>query len=219
MSPSPSVRRAPVDPARAATGATLTRAGLLKLAAAGAAGSALLGVPAAVAAPRGRPAPRGEDVGYLQWGAAAELLSTTFYTRALEARGVTADDRARFAEARAADRRHLAELAGVLGTTAPERADYRYAFPRGTFASRDAVLAFAAEMEDRIVRVYLDGVAETQDPATRLMLGRMLVSDTQHLAAARRLAGRRSADIGIRAPHGLQAGGTWLDRHVRPAAA
>ena len=51
-------------------------------------------------------------------------------------------------------------------------------------------LALAEEIHDHLVRVYLRASRRSADPATRLLLGQLLVNDTQHLDALRALRGR-----------------------------
>ena len=178
------------------------------------------GTLAAVAAPSAwaqgpAPAPEGDDIGFVQWAATAELVAIACWdglaTRvALDA---TADRRVH--AMRRGDTVHRSSLGAVLGEDAPTRADFAVALPKGAFRSRDRALALAEDIHDHTVRVYLAGVAQAADPGTRLLLGQLLVSDTQHLDAIRALRGRSSVSGGLRGPLDLQAAGTWLDRHLR----
>ena len=66
-----------------------------------------------------------------------------------------------------------------------------------------------------MIGVYLDGVARTTDQETRLLLGRLLVSDGQHLTVLRGLAGEPLADAGLRNPLRVETAGEWIDRYLR----
>lgn len=194
----------------------LNRGELLRLSAAGALATAagtLAAVPARGAAPA--PAPQGEDIGFVQWGATAELVAVIFWDRALAADRFGAETRSWFKAMRAADVQHLVDLSAILGDEAPTTDDFEVVFPRGTFGSRTGIVAAAADIEESITRTYLAAVTQTTDPATRLLLGKLLAQDVGHLDAIRSLDGRSSAFAGRRGPLGLEQAGQWLDRHLR----
>jgi Ferritin-like domain len=188
----------------------LSRGELLRL---GAAGALLTAAPAHAAGPP--PAPQGDDIGFLQWGATAELVSVAFWDRALEADAFGARVRRWMTAMRTADRQHLTALSTVLADEAPTEQDFEVVLPRRAFGSRAGILALGAEIEESITRAYLAGVTEAIDPATRLLLGKLLVQDVAHLDAVRSLDGSPSAFAGQRAPLGLEQAGEWLDRHLR----
>lgn len=183
----------------------------------GAAGTlaAVAGAASPVAAIGPPPAPQGDDIGFVQWAATAELVAIACWDRL--AAGVPLDPRAdRWVHAmRRADTEHFAALAAVLGDEAPTEADFAVQLPKRAFAPPARALALAEDVHDHLVRVYLAGVARSADPATRLLLGQLLVNDTQHLDALRALRGRSSASAGLRGPLDLEPAGTWLDRYLR----
>lgn len=178
------------------------------------------GTLAAVAAPSAwaqgpAPAPQGDDIGFVQWAATAELVAVACWDGL--ATYVALDPRAdRWVHAmRRADTVHRSSLDAVLGEDAPTGDDFAVELPKGSFRSLDRGLALAEDIHDHTVRVYLAGVAQAADPGTRLLLGQLLVSDTQHLDAVRALRGRSSVSGGLRGPLDLEAAGTWLDRFLR----
>jgi Ferritin-like domain len=183
----------------------ILRSEFLRLGAAGALG-AVLGAPAVASAQT----PQGDDVGYVQWGATAEMVSVAFWTRALDDGDFGARATRRLRAARDADREHLRKLNTVLGDDAPRGDDFEIALPARAFRSRERILELGAEIEQRVVGVYLDGVARTTDQESRLLLGRLLVSDTQHLTMLR---GR--TDGGLRNPIRIEEAGEWLDQFLR----
>jgi hypothetical protein len=103
----------------------------------------------------------------------------------------------------------------VLADEAPTAEDFGVAFPQGAVASRARTLELGAELEEQTTRLYLSAVSEAIDPATRLLLGKLLVNDTQHLDALRALTGAPSAFAGLRGPLELEQAGAWLDGYLR----
>ena len=177
------------------------------LAAAGAA------APARAAGPP--PTPQADDIGFLQWGATAELVCVRFWDRALDANRFGERIRRLMSAMREADRGHLVALSTALGDEAPTDEDFEVVLPNRAFASKAGIIALAEEIEESITRTYLTAVSVAVDPATRLLLGKFLVQDVSHLDAIRSLTGASSAFAGQRGPLELEQAGQWLDRHLR----
>ena len=187
----------------------ILRRDLLRLGAAGAA--AALVAPAVARAQ----APQGDDVGYVQWGATAEMLSVAFWQRAIDGGGFSPRAQRRLRAARDGDADHLRRLNAVLGEDAPTEDDFEIVLPNRAFRTRAGILAFGKEIEERVTAVYLDGVARTTDQETRALLGRLLVADSGHLALLRSLAGEPVADTGLRTPMRVETAGEWIDTYLR----
>ena len=83
--------------------------------------------------------------------------------------------------------------------------------PPARFRTEARILNFGARSSSASSGVYLDGVARTTDQPTRLLLGRLLISDGQHLTMLRGLAGDPLADDGLRNPVRVETG-RRLDR-------
>jgi hypothetical protein len=192
----------------------LDRGEFLRLGAAGAVAGVLGRGGVAVAAPP-PPTPQGDDMGFVQWGAVAEMVSVAFWRRALDEGDFSDRIQRRLRAARDADREHLARLSAVLGDDAPKEEDFEIALPDAAFKTRARILAFGLEIEQRVTGVYLDGVTRTTDQQTRLLLGRLLVSDAGHLSVLRGLDGRTIADSGLRNPVSVESAGDWVDRFIR----
>jgi hypothetical protein len=189
----------------------MNRGQFLRLGLAGAVGSAgagLLAGPAAAALPT--PAPQGDDVGYLSFGAVAEQTSRAWYRRALTVRGFSAGERRRLTAAASAKAAHLQRINAVLGADAIRPGDFDASFPASAFASRARAAALGARIEDLLVSVYLTGAAFATDNATRLLLGRLLAFDAQQLAWIRTLTGALPAS-GLPVPQTIEQAGTVLD--------
>lgn len=193
---------------------SLDRSEFLKLGAAGAL-AAFAGGGAATAAAQGpAPAPEGDDIGYVQWGATAELLSVAYWRQAIASEHFTDRAKRRLRAARDADAAHLRRLNAVLGEDAPSDDDFEIELPASAFRSRERILAFGQEVEQRVTGVYLDAVNRVVNPETRLLLGRLLIADTQHIALLRTLANEVVLDGGLRSPIRVETAGEWIDRYL-----
>ncbi len=198
---------------------TFLRRGVAGAAAVSAAG---LGLPA-----RSRGAdpirPAGEDIGFFQWGAAAELVSIAFYDRALHEslawgrRGFSRTERTRLKLARSGDGEHLRKLRYTLAGDAPKATDFTIVLPDAAFRDRRSILEFGTRLERLIAGVYLDGVTNAADPGSRELLGRLLASESQHISALNVLAGMPATDGLLSAVFPEQAS-DGLDPYVRPGA-
>jgi hypothetical protein len=146
------------------------------------------------------------------------MLSVAFWQRALDDGDFSATAQRRLRAARDADADHLRRLNAVLGEDAPAEDDFTIGLPDSAFLTRARTLGFGKEIEQRVTGVYLDGVARTTDQETRALLGRLLVSDTQHLSLLRSLDNEPVADTGLRTPIRVETAGEWIDRYlVSPA--
>jgi hypothetical protein len=179
--------------------------------AAGLAGAGLLAGPAAGALPA--PAPTGDDVGYLSFGAVAEQTSHAWYRRALAVRGFSAGERRRLTAGAGAKRAHLQRINGVLGADAIRPGDFGANFPASAFASPARAAALGARIEELLVSVYLTGSAFAADSATRLLLARLLAFDAGQLAWIRGMTGGLPAG-GLAVPQTVEQAGAALDRLV-----
>jgi Ferritin-like domain len=193
--------------------AALSRDAFLRLGAGavgGAVGAAALGG-TAVAAPT-PPAPQGDDLGFLAFGAVAERASLTFYRTALKAPGIfTAAERRTLDAARLAKRTHVAKLNAVLGEGAISAGDFQFDLPKSAFTTRDKAVALGTSLEELLVGVYVDGAAYAADPGTRLLIARLLTVDGQLLAALRVMAGG-PAVAGMPNPISTDQAGDSLDK-------
>ena len=189
----------------------MNRAQFLRLGVAAAAGAGAFAAPAAAALPV--PKPQGDDVGYLSFGAVAELTSLAWYRRALRVHGFSAAERRRLTAAAIAKRAHIQRINTVLGPDALLPGDFAANFPSAALASRARAIALGREVEDLLVGVYLNGAAFARDSATRLLIGRLLAYDAQQLAWLRGLTGGL-AGAGLPSPATLEQAGARLDALV-----
>ena len=190
----------------------MNRGQFLRLGVAGAAAAAgVLAAPATAALPT--PRPQGDDVGYLSFGAVAELTSRAWYTQALGAKGFTAGERRRLQQAHAAKNDHIKRINVALRGDAIQAGDFAATFPDGAFATKARAVGLGERIESLLVGTYLNGAAFAHDAATRLLLGRLLAYDAQMLAWMRGLAGAPAAS-GLANPLSLEQAGATLDRLI-----
>jgi Ferritin-like domain len=209
-------------PRSASFGTGLDRASFLRRGVAGLAAMSAAGLLRPAASGAADPIrPVGEDIGFVQWGATAELVSLAFYDRALHeslrwgARGFSGAERTRLKLARATDAEHLRKLRFTLQSEAPDKGDFTVALPDAAFRDRRSILDLGLELETLIAGVYLDGVTHAGDPGTRALLGRLLASESQHISALRVLGGQPATTGLLHAVYPEQASDA-LDRFVQP---
>jgi len=193
----------------------LTRGGFFRLGGTGvatAAGGMLVGGTAFAAPPP--PKPVGDDVGFLTFGVVAERTSLAFYKRALTTPDLFgAAERRRLTMGRAAKRDHVNRLNAALGVDAVGAADYEVDFPKSSFSTRDRAVALGIELEKLLVGVYVNAAGYTSDPASRLLVARLLTVDGQLLGALREMIGKPIAD-GLPIPLSTEQAGDALDKLI-----
>ena len=195
----------------------MDRGQFLRLGAAGAVAAVAGAVSAPAAGAVGpAPAPQGDDIGFVQWAATAEMVAIACWDRVLG--GVRLDEHAdRWVHAlRRADTGHLAALNAVLGEEAPTEEDFAVKLPKRAFATQARALAQAEEIHDHLVRVYLQGRRAGDATPARACCSASCWSTTPSTSTrCARCAGSRSAFAGLRGPLDLEPAGAWLDGYLR----
>ena len=193
----------------------LSRRSLLALGASGVATAAAgaLGPGAALAAPQ-PPAPQGDDLGFLAFGAVAEGATRAFYHEALATPGLfDASERRRLTQAGKAKREHVIRLAAAMGPDAVGGGDFETDLPKSSFATRAKALVLGERLEELLVGVYLNGAGYAADPGTRLLIGRLLTSDAQLLGSLRAMSGK-AIGAGLPGPMTTEQAGDALDKLI-----
>jgi hypothetical protein len=187
----------------------MTRRGVLRSAAVAAAAGAVPG--RALAAPQS-PAPQGDDVGFLSFGAVAEGVLANFYTQALGVKGAwSGGDRALLGAAHGRHRNNVDRINAVLGPNdAVPLDDFSRVVEVGT---RAGALKVGRSLEELAAGVYLNGAGYASDAGTRIMLGRLLAAGHAQGAMLARLAGHAAA--GLPSPVDLDAAGLKLDAYLK----
>ena len=195
--------------------AGVSRKAFLGLGAAGlvTAAGGVLGSGVALAAPP-PPAPQGDDLGFLAFGAVAEGAARAFYRQALATPGLfDAGERRRLAQARKTKREHLIRLSAAMGADAVGSGDFEVDLPKSSFATRDKALALGSSLEELLVGVYLNGAGYAADPGTRLLVARLLTVDGQLLGSLRAMSGKAVGD-GLPNPLSTEEAGAALDKLI-----
>ena len=175
----------------------------------GTVGAGLLAGPAAAALPV--PAPQGDDVGFLSFGAVAETASAGWY-RGRRPWPPSPHRPPALRAVAGGEEDHIARINAPLGADAIQPGDFAPPSPTTRSPRRPARSSLGREIEALLVGVYLNGAAFAANDATRLLLGRLLAYDAQQLAWLRGLGGAPAA-AGLPIPLSLeQAGAT-----ARPA--
>jgi hypothetical protein len=158
------------------------------------------------------PTPQDDDVAFLSFATVAESTSRDFYRAAVKqaGTGLPAAQRRHINRVASAKRAHVVRLNAALGGDAPQSSDFVTVLPKGAVKTAARIVALGEQLETLIVRVYLNGVGFTEDPATRLFLGRLLAYDAEQLAWLRGVCGHASP-AGLLSPIELEPAADALD--------
>jgi hypothetical protein len=191
----------------------LDRRNFLEMGAGGLLAAAATGlVPAAARAQLPAPAPQDDDIAFLSFATVAESASRDFYRSAYKqaGTGLSAAHRRHIDKVASAKRAHVLRLNAVLGADAPLAGDFVTVLPKNSTATKARIAQLGEKLESLLVRVYLNGVGFAVDPATRLLLGRLLAYDTEQLAWLRAVTGHASP-AGLPSPIDLEPAADELD--------
>jgi hypothetical protein len=146
------------------------------------------------------PAPKGEDIAFLQLGAVGELVTLELFRAASHSDALGASEQHTFG--RLADQTSTAwrGFNSLLGEGAISREIFDVHIPASVLRSRGQTLALAARFERLLSGLYLSGVQSTVDPPTRLLIGNHLLMSTQGLTVVR---GMRGAKLNLKVPKQL----------------
>ncbi|HEY2054043.1 MAG TPA: hypothetical protein VGH14_08930 [Solirubrobacterales bacterium] len=146
------------------------------------------------------PAPKGEDIAFLQLGAVGELVTLELYRSAAHSKAFDADDRRTFKRLAAQTSKGWLKLNSLLGEGAISREIFSVKIPADVLRSPPKTTALAVHFESLLTGLYLSGVEGTMDPPTRLLIGRHLSTGTRDLTILRDLHGPH---MSMRAPEPL----------------
>jgi hypothetical protein len=192
-----------------------TRAALLRTTArlAGAAVATSVSLPAFAQA-----APVGDDLSYLQFAAVAEFTSIALADALAKVRHLGVDDHKVIRAIRAENAAASGQLTAVLGADAPLSYDFTIVFPKKLLRTRASALAGAARLERTLYRTALSGLADVQDPASRVLLGQLAAVAARHETVLLAL-GRGAHPLAAApfpTPLSLEAAGTVIDAYLAP---
>jgi Ferritin-like domain len=158
------------------------------------------------------PAPQGDDVAYLSFGATAERASRDLYRAAYRqaGNGFSPSERHHLQRVASAKRAHIVRIDAALGADAPLTGDFVTVLPKNAVATKARALKLGRQLETLLVRVYLNGIGYASDSGTRLFLGRLMGYDAQALAWLELRAGM-AAPSGLASPIDLEPAADALD--------
>ena len=133
------------------------------------------------------------DLSYLRLLTATELLKNDFQAKALASGKLDASATRLVRRMRADDQGHYAGLAALLNSSGQSPAtadDIDFAYPRGSFGSRDAIVKLGWRLGTLTLGAYLGAVHNVQTPAARLAFAQIAANEAQQLSALAPLAGR-----------------------------
>jgi hypothetical protein len=146
------------------------------------------------------PAPKGEDIAFLQLGAVGELVTLELFRAASHSDALGAMEQHTFGSLADQTSKAWRGFNSLLGEGAISREVFDVHIPASVLHSRRETLALAARIERLLSGLYLSGVQSTIDPPTRLLVGNHLLMSTQGLTVLR---GMRGAKLNLQVPKQL----------------
>ena len=134
---------------------------------------------------------------FANFGASTEFLVKDFYTKALEAKVVSAAQTATLKRGRSAAGQHVKALSELLvgaGDVAPAPEDFDFQWPAGTFSQREGDRGDRHRRPASTARRVSDSCGGGRDPAYRVLYASLAASVSQQLAALAARAGQNAIE-------------------------
>ena len=134
------------------------------------------------------------DYAYAQFGVGAEYLLADFYGRAVASKKFSGVELAALRRARFNAGEQLAALSRILTDGAQPvaaPADFTFAYPAGTFASRAAIAKAGSAIEQAVLGAYLSAAIAVSMPSFREVFARVLASTVELVSVLSRIASGR----------------------------
>jgi Ferritin-like domain len=126
-----------------------------------------------------------DELAFANFGASTEFLVKDFYTKALEAKVVSAAQAATLKRGRSAAAQHVKALSALLvgaGDVAPAPEDFDFQWPAGTFRSEKAIVATGTGVLRALLGAYQTAAASVSNPGYRVLYASLAASVSQQLA-------------------------------------
>lgn len=159
------------------------------------------------------PNPQGDDIAYVQLGAVGELVAQQLYSTAASSEALEPRERKMFARLAKQKQNTWRRLNALLGEEASTEGVFAVKFPASVLRSRGETIALAARFERLLSGLYLGGVQSTNDPPTRLLIGRQLAASSRNLTLLRGLRGPQ-ADLHPVKPLSVEYVGIQFDNYL-----
>ncbi len=157
-----------------------------------------------------------DDLAFANFGASVEFLAKDFYTRALDARVVTAADAAVLRRGRAAATRHASALSDLLvgaGDVAPAEEDFAFQWPVRTFRTSQATVTAGLEILHALLGAYQTAGASASELSHRVLYTSLAASVGQQVGALMTLANRNGVEP-FPVAMDLEAASSTVDRYL-----
>jgi hypothetical protein len=151
-----------------------------------------------------------DELAYANLGVSAELLLVDFTTRGLDAKQLDAAGDAALRRSRIAARQHAAALSALLvgaGQTAPDPADFEFAWPEGSFATAASTRAAGLTVLRALLGAYQTAAATVVEPTYRVLYASLVASVAQQIGALGGRAGIEQFPVAV----DLEAASTALE--------
>jgi Ferritin-like domain len=138
-----------------------------------------------------------DELALANFGASTEFLVKDFYTRALEAKVVSAAQAATLKRGRSAAGQHAKALSDLLrgaGDVAPAPEDFDFQWPAGTFRSEKEIVATGTAVLRALLGAYQTAAASVSTPAYRVLYASLAASVSQQLATLAARAGQNAIE-------------------------
>ena len=138
-----------------------------------------------------------DELAFANFGASTEFLVKDFYTKALDARVVSAPQTATLKRGRSAAAQHAKALSDLLrgaGDVAPAPEDFDFQWPAGTFRSEKEIVATGTGVLRALLGAYQTAAASVSNPAYGVLYASLAASVSQQLATLAARAGQNAIE-------------------------
>jgi hypothetical protein len=156
------------------------------------------------------------DLAYARLLVGAELLAADFYGQAIAAKQFGAHATRYLERALFNEQEHYTSVAGILsgaGQTPAVAADFDFAYPKGSFASKGAIAKLGVTLETTFLGAYLGAVGALQNAPLIQPVARIAASEAQHLSVFTELLGGDPVGISFPAPLSIEDASNALDAY------
>ena len=155
-----------------------------------------------------------EELAYANFGIAAEFLLQDFYAKVTDAKLFGAEAQHNMTAGGRSASEHAAALRQLLtdaGQTPALVEDFEFAWPEGTFDSKDATAAAGLGVARTLLGLYLTAATAVSVPSYRVLFTSMAANLAQQAAALSQTLGGRITGVSFPAAIDLEAASDALE--------
>jgi hypothetical protein len=157
------------------------------------------------------------DLAYARLLVGAELLASDFYAKAIASKQFSGDDSRYLKRAMFNEREHYQSMAGVLtgaGQPAATAADFDFAYPKGSFASKLSIAKLGVTLETTFLGAYLGAVDALLTNGLKQPVARIAASEAEHVSVFTGLSGGDPVGISFPAALTIDEASNALDAYT-----